>query len=401
MNKRQSIPSLRFPEFSKSWIRKSLGEITTFHKGKGLPKADITKNGKLECIRYGELYTHYCELIFDIKSRTDISKDALFLSQANDVIIPASGETAIDISTASCVKKHGVALGGDINILRTDLNGTFLAYYLNNCKKTDIARYAQGISVIHLYSTQLKLLKLKIPVSDCEVDKIADFLSAIDKKISQLKEKHTLLQQYKKGIMQQLFSQKMRFKGDNGNAFPDWNETRLKSLFQEYKEKSKAENEYEVFTSARTGLMKQSDYYTEGRISEKSNCGFNIIPEGFITYRSRSDDRQFFFNANTLGKTGIISTYYPVFKMKNDQTNFFIELTRFYKNVFGRYAVGTSQVVLSFNELKKIRLAIPCDAEQKKIGSFAKSLDIKIAHVAEQIEQTEQFKKGLLQQMFV
>ena len=87
--------------------------------------------------------------------------------------------------------------------------------------------------------------------------------------------------------------------------------------------------------------------------------------------------------------------------MKNEQNEFFIELTRYHKNVFGKYAVGTSQVVLSMTVFLKIKLDFPCTAEQKKISKFAVTLDKKIQLVSQQIEQTQTFKQGLLQQMFV
>ena len=108
-----NAPSLRFSEFSGYWNQAKLSSIATFSKGKGISKSDISDDGTTECIRYGELYTHYKELIVDIKSKTDISEDELVLSEEGDIIIPASGEAAIDIATASCVLKQGVALGGD------------------------------------------------------------------------------------------------------------------------------------------------------------------------------------------------------------------------------------------------------------------------------------------------
>lgn len=396
-----SQPSLRFPEFQGAWVEQRLDDIAEFFKGKGISKSDVDPKGDIKCIRYGELYTHYGEVILDIKSSTNVDAKTVFFSEKNDVIIPASGETAIDIATASCVKDKGIALGGDINVIRAKVDGTFLAYYLNNTRKHDVARFSQGISVIHLYATQLKLLKIRTPNNDKEAKKLGLFFSTIDLKIKKLKDKHALLVQYKKGVMQKLFSQEIRFKDENGNDFPDWTKSNLGEYIVEYKKRSKEENEHEVLTSSRTGLMKQSDYYTAGRITERSNKGFNVIPENHITFRSRSDDRKFFFNLNNLGMTGIISTYYPVFKMQNGHNVFFIELTRFHKNVFGKYAVGTSQVVLSMTEFLKIKLNFPSDEEQEKISQFSNELDKKITLVAQQAEQTQIFKKGLLQQMFV
>ena len=157
------IPQLRFPEFSGEWEEKRLGDIADFSKGKGISKSDIDNDGQLECIRYGELYTTYNELIKDVHSKTNIAKEDVKLSQIGDVIIPASGETAIDIATASCVLKDGVAIGGDLNIIRSDIDGVFNAYYLNNKNKYSVARLSQGSSVIHLYAKHLETLKLNLP----------------------------------------------------------------------------------------------------------------------------------------------------------------------------------------------------------------------------------------------
>jgi len=186
------------------WEEKRLGDVATFSKGKGISKDDISENGSLECIRYGQLYTDYAETIRDIKSRTNIPVNEAVLSEPNDIIIPASGETQIDIATASCVLKGGVALGGDLNIIRTEHDGVFISYYLNNNKKYEIARLAQGISVVHLYAAQLKLLQLNLP-SILEQRKISSFLSSIDKKINLISTELTHAQTFKKGLLQQMF----------------------------------------------------------------------------------------------------------------------------------------------------------------------------------------------------
>lgn len=189
-----------FPE----WEEKKLGEIAIFLKGSGISKDNISENGNLECIRYGELYTYYKETIHEAISKTNLDKNGLVLSQKNDIIIPSSGETAIDLATASCVLKDGIALGGDLNIIRTQQNGVFLSFYLNNAKKIEIASLAQGSSVIHLYSTHLKVLKLQLP-SFSEQTKIANFLSAIDTKIDLVAKQLDEAKNFKKGLLQQMF----------------------------------------------------------------------------------------------------------------------------------------------------------------------------------------------------
>jgi len=186
------------------WEEKKLGQVASFSKGSGISKADIHEDGGTPCIRYGELYTDYSELISVVKSKTNIPAKQLVLSRQNDVIIPASGETHIDIARAACVMHDGVAMGGDLNIIRTKQNGVFLAYYLNNACKHAIARVAQGSSVVHLYPDQLKSLSLSLP-SLPEQTKIANFLTALDRKIESVAQQITPTQAFKQGLLQQMF----------------------------------------------------------------------------------------------------------------------------------------------------------------------------------------------------
>lgn len=189
-----------FPE----WKPGKLGDYAKFSKGAGVSRSDISDTGSNLCIRYGELYTDYSEIITTVISKTNIDRDSLILSKAGDVIIPSSGETREDIATASCVMQSGVALGGDLNILRTNFDGRYLAYYLKNYKWRDIAAIAQGSSVVHLYSSQLASLKVEYPVIE-EQQKIADCLSAIDKKIDAVAQQIAQMDTFKQGLLQKMF----------------------------------------------------------------------------------------------------------------------------------------------------------------------------------------------------
>jgi type I restriction enzyme S subunit len=202
----ESQPRLRFAEFHNTgqWQMNKLGDVASFFKGKGISKADIVVGGRHPCIRYGELYTHYGEVISDIISRTDVADTSLFFSQRNDVIIPASGESKLDIAKASCVMHDDVALGGDLNVIRTSHNGIFLSYYLNGPKRIDIARVAQGDAVVHLYPSQLEKLDVLFPEIR-EQQRIALCLSSLDTLISLETQKFETLKTHKKGLMQQLF----------------------------------------------------------------------------------------------------------------------------------------------------------------------------------------------------
>lgn len=192
---------LDFPE----WRTIHLRDVATFAKGRGISKDDVVRNGKTPCIRYGELYTAYAERIDCVKSSTNVSEGELLLSKLGDVILPASGETPLDMASASCVRLAGVALGGDINVIRTSLDGVFLAYLLRGPLRRSVARLTQGNSVVHLYGSHLAGLKLIVPADIEEQRRIAGFLSALDDKIDAIRAKIAAMQTFKKGLLQQMF----------------------------------------------------------------------------------------------------------------------------------------------------------------------------------------------------
>ena len=175
---------MRFPEFEGEWKKEQLGDTADFSKGAGISKEQLSEKGE-PCILYGELYTKYkSEVIYDIISKTDIDSTKLVRSQANDVIIPSSGETAEDIATARCVLKNNILLGGDLNIIRLHKHsGSFMSYQLNGKRKYDIAKVAQGVSVVHLYAEHLKGVNTYNPCME-EQEKIARLLSLLDERIA-------------------------------------------------------------------------------------------------------------------------------------------------------------------------------------------------------------------------
>ena len=184
-NKITNVPNLRFPEFEGEWETCAFSDIGTFFKGIGISKEQLTEEGT-PGILYGELYTKYKnEVIKEVKSKTSINTNGLVFSKSNDVIIPSSGETAIDISTACCVTLDNILLGGDLNIIRPKKhNGSFISYQLNGKRKYDIAKIAQGSSIIHLYNDSLKKVKINVPNDIREEEKIVSLLSKIDDRIS-------------------------------------------------------------------------------------------------------------------------------------------------------------------------------------------------------------------------
>lgn len=163
-----------------SWEQRKLGEVVTFAKGSGYSKSDLTETGT-PIILYGRLYTKYETIIRDIDTFSDAKEDSVF-SQGGEVIVPASGETAEDISVASVVEKPGVLLGGDLNIIHPgkEVDAIFLAISVSNGEPhSDMARRAQGKSVVHLHNEDLSQIKLCYP-SIREQSKISSFFSEMD-----------------------------------------------------------------------------------------------------------------------------------------------------------------------------------------------------------------------------
>lgn len=201
-----NVPTLRFPEFSGEWERKTLEEVGKFSKGVGISKDQRSDSGN-PCILYGELYTHYkSEVISEVRSKTNLPEKSLVKSVANDIIIPASGETAKDIATARCVPFDNVFIGGDLNIIRLSQDdGRFISYQLNGVRKYDIAKVAQGVSVVHLHGDDLKGILINVP-SILEQNKIAEFLSLIDERIAIQNKIIEDLKKLKVGICRKCFS---------------------------------------------------------------------------------------------------------------------------------------------------------------------------------------------------
>ena len=175
------------------------------YKGTGISKDQLSDDGE-PCILYGELYTKYkSETIREVISKTNINNTKLVRSKANDVIIPCSGETAEDIATARCVLNGNILLGGDLNIIRLHgYDGAFMSYQLNGRRKYDIAKVAQGVSVVHLYGEHLKGVKTINPCLE-EQKKIASLLALLDERITTQNKIIDKLQSLIKGINQRVF----------------------------------------------------------------------------------------------------------------------------------------------------------------------------------------------------
>ena len=206
--KRGVVRTLLSPKHCKlknvEWTTAKIGDIGTFIKGAPLSKADISSDGT-PFILYGELYTTYNEVISKVVRKTQASVDKQYYSRIGDVIIPTSGETPEEISTASCVMLPDIILAGDLNIYRcTQVDGRIMSYILNHVVNDRIARVAQGKSIVHVQATEISKIEITYPDLISQ-KKLIETFDAITARIEQSMRELELMQVHRKALLQQLF----------------------------------------------------------------------------------------------------------------------------------------------------------------------------------------------------
>ena len=403
------VPKLRFPEFRRAgdWKRDQIGSITSISKGKGVSKADISESGLTPCIRYAELYTRYGEVIREALSHTDVPPEDLVLSQAEDIIVPASGETRADIARAACVVPAGVALGGDLNILRSDLSGRFFSYLLNSPLRSTIARLAQGDTVAHLYPGQLSKVTISYPLP-AEQQKIADCLGNLDELIAAEGRKLEALRQHKQGLMQQLF--------------PQPGETAPRLRFPEFRDAGQWEprrlGRIGEFVGGGTPDTSVPEYwggdiqwFTPTEIKDRNppkskrtitseglnNSSAKLLPVGTLLITTRA----------SIGDVGIADSpcatnqgFQSLVVAESEVITFWYYWLVQHSSELTDRASGSTFLEIGKSEIKKISVLRPDEKEQRKIADCLGSLDDLIASECRKLEALRQHKQGLMQQLF-
>lgn len=407
-NNDKLTPKLRFPEFRAAplWDEATLGSQATFHKGRGVSKAEVDPKGKRGCIRYGELYTRYGEVITEVYSRTNAPDTDVFLSCVNDVIIPASGETKEDIAKASCVMKAGVALGSDLNVIRTEHNGVFLSYFLNSARRRAIAKVAQGDTVVHLYPSQLEQITIAIP-DEVEQQKIADCLSSLDELIAAEGRKLTSLRAYKKGLMQQLFPRdgesmpRLRFPRFEGKG--EWAIRKLTDFIVERNEVAAADIPLFSLTIENGVTAKTERYERSFLVNDEENAYKVVMPNDFAF---NPMNLRFGAIARHSGENVVaLSKYYNIFycdqSMDPRFCGFYFK-TDDMVSLYDRIATGSliEKRRVHFDRFLKLDLPFPDLNEQQSIADCFLALDERINAQSEKLAALRTHKKGLMQQLF-
>lgn len=385
-----NVPALRFPEFTEEWQGEQLHEIAELSKGIGISKEQLSENGT-PCILYGELYTKYkSEIISKIISKTDIKKSKLKHSKQNDVIIPCSGETAIDIAVARCVPFDNVLLGGDMNVIRLHkYDGAFMAYQLNGKRKTDIAKLAQGVSVVHLYGENLKSIKTYNP-SLQEQQKIVKLLSMLDERLEVQNKIIEDLKKLKSAIIDKLYS------STNGEIYS------FRQLFEVVNEKNKARAYKNVLSASQElGMIERSDINIDIKFEQESISGYKIVHKGDYVVHLRSFQGGFAFS----DRTGICSPAYIILR-PNDLVVYgylshFFTSKPFIKSLkLVTYGIRDGRSI-NVDEWLDMPILLPPAQEQIRILTIVNAIDAKLHNEVKVQFCLSSQKSYLLNTMFI
>ena len=370
-----------------------MSDIADLSKGIGISKDQLSADGE-PCILYGELYTKYkSETIKEVISKTNIDNTKLVKSKANDVIIPCSGETAEEIATARCVLKDDILLGGDLNIIRLHgYDGSFMSYQLNGKRKYDIAKVAQGVSVVHLYGEHLKNIKTINPSLN-EQKKIANLLSLLDERISTQNKIIDKLQSLIKGISNRLLY------SDNSMSI------RIEEILIERSERTKKNNQYEILSSTVNGIFSQRDYFSKD-IASDNNVGYKIIHLHDIVL---SPQNLWMGNINFNDKfdIGIVSPSYKVFSIADGfDKKYVASLLKTHHALYNYMLVseqGASIVRrnLNYEAFEQLVFKIPSLNKQQEIGHVISLLKSQLENANLLIKTYNSQKQYLLRQMFI
>ena len=404
-----NIPQLRFPGFSGEWKDKRfdslyptvrngfVGVATPYYVEEGVPylQGKNIKSGAIN--RNGLVYIN--ESFHQKSKKSQLRQNDIVMVQSGHV-----GECAVITEEFEDTNCHALLVSTPTH----DIDSKFyINYFYSKFGRKKIYRITTGNTIKHILSSDLKIQTVSNP-SYQEQQKIAAFLTAVDTKIEQLSKKQELLGEYKKGSMQQIFSQAIRFKADDGSEFPEWKERRLGDVCSKAKSggtpRSTTKEYYDgdIPFLAISDITRQGKYLTSAskKISQLGidNSASWIVPIDTIIYSMYASVG--FVSINKIPLATSQAVINLIVKDGYSIEFIYYHLIEVKKTIHKFIETGT-QGNLNAQTVKSLILNIPSLPEQAKIANFLSSIDNKIEQVGKQLDESKQFKKALLQQMFV
>jgi len=431
MTSTEKIPTLRFPEFVDELTRYTLNDISLngFNNGVFNDPRKIGKGYRL--INVKDMYTGSTINVNDL-TLIDIEDNEFLRNKVEygDIFFTRSSIVKEGIAHSNVFLNHYNDITFDGHLIRMRPNplitiSAYLSYQFQTYFiRKQLIRSGKTTTMTTIGQVDIASVNMLIPTLP-EQQKIADFLSTIDKKIEQLNRKKELLEQYKKGVMQGLFAvgkdlsyklgvmsdefiTPIRFKDENGNDYPDWEEKRLGDIANRVTEKNRDNFITFVLTNSATeGVVSQLEYFDKDIANQYNLDGYYIILKDDFVYNPRISSSAPVgpIKRNKL-KTGVMSPLYLVFRFTDENLDFFeffFETTHWhrYMHSVANFGARHDRMNITKEDFLKLPISLPCKKEREKISNFLKDISMKLNCTNNQLNQITKFKKGLLQQMFV
>lgn len=395
MMSKSKVPQIRFKGFSGEWNNENLGKLANFSKGQGYSKNDLVEDGK-PIILYGRLYTKYQAVISKVDTYVKEQQNSI-LSKGNEVVVPASGETAEDIARASAIKTPNLLIGGDLNIIypNNEIDNSFLALNISNGRtQKNLSKKAQGKSVVHLRNNDLKEIDLFYPYKDEQI-KISNYFQQLDILIEQKEKKYQKLKQFKKAMLDKMFPKngadtpEIRFKGFSGK----WEEKSLEEIVDRY-------DNLRIPISASNRIAGDTPYYGANGIQDYVQ-GFTHDGEFILVAEDGANDLKNYPVQYVNGKIWVNNHAHVLQAKKDISSNKFLKYSISKINI-EPFLVGGGRAKLNANIMMKINIYVPLELqEQEKIGNYFQKLDSQIDLQQKELEKLKNIKKASLAKMFV
>jgi type I restriction enzyme S subunit len=399
------VPKLRFPEFIKdnAWEQTTIGEVGKFYYGKSAPKWSLSNDAPTPCVRYGELYTKFDTIITKIYSRTNIDPTNLRFSKGGEILVPRVGEVPQDFAKHCCyLPFEKIAIGEMISVYETNEYPIFYTHYFRTLWK-EFAEVVEGQNVKNLYYVNLEPIVVGKP-SFNEQKKIAEFLSSLDDIIIPESQKVELLQEYKRGLLQNLLPQegetspKIRFRQFEENG--DWFETTLTQV-ADY-ENGKA-HEQDIEDSGDYIVVNSKFISSDSEVKKFTNTAFCPAQKGdILMVLSDVPNGKAIAKCFLVQENNRYSVNQRICRITPRNVNskiLYYLLNR--KPYFLAFDDGVKQTNLRKEDVLNCPLFIPSDLnEQEEIADTLSSIDDLINAQKQKVEALKLHKKGLLQGLF-
>ena len=380
------FPKLRFQEFDGAWSNSKIDDIAVVTSGGTPSRSNLTFwDGNIPWVTTSLVDFNIIQSAEEFITQKGLDNSSAKLFPKNTILMAMYGQgitrgkvaiLGIDATTNQACAAIKLQSNYDTQFIFQNLMSRY----------EEIRDLSNDGGQKNLSAGIIKEIEVYYPEKTEQI-KIASFLSVVDEKISQFNQKHELLSQYKQGMMQKLFSQQIRFKADDGSEFGEWQENQLLDLSTKKSSKVTAkdieDNDGDYIVFGASGHFRNINSYTE------SEPYIAIVKDG------AGAGRLFLMPE----KSSVLGTLEIVKPNLNIQLNFLFYRMQLID--FSSYIKGSTIPHVYFKDYSQEKIYLPCLEEQTKIANFLSAIDQKIEVVAQQIEQAKQWKKGLLQQMFV